>query len=509
MFVSLQAGIPYTFYNTTLGILTCFLYFHKNYFLAFVLLLSLFFAGMAEANAQVMVIPFKEGLAEDTLVKHLVKIDKIFIKGNKKTKDYIIKRELSLEEGELVAYEDLERILTEDMRKVNNTRLFLQVEITAMPLSDRLYDLVVDVKERWYIVASPIFKLADRNFNDWWANQERDLSRVNLGGKFTHYNFRGRGEKLSLNAQFGYTRSFKGSYSIPYIDPTRKNGLGFSFVYAENTNVALRTTGHKREFFGEDRPLREVYAAGLTFSRRASFYNIHTASLSFYANYIADTVLDLNPDYYLTGTNALRYFNLSYSFRRDMRDSHAYPLRGFMINGGMSKIGLGIFNDVNIFTGEATYRQYVPMGNRFFFSNAFTGRMSTPEYQPYQLLSGLGYGGYIRGYELYVIEGQHHLLNKSELKFQLLQEKFSLGKFMPIEQFRYGSIAIYPKVFFDAGYVIMPVPYPTNELLTNKPIWGSGFGLDIISFYDFVFRTELSFNSLGERGFFLDFAAGI
>lgn len=505
---SLQKSMPYTIEKNRKNSFW-FSFPHLSLCFALVFCVSFLFAGLTAANAQVNVIPFKEDLAKDTLVKHLVKIDKIFIKGNKKTKGYIIKRELSLEEGEVVAFEDLERILKEDRRKINNTRLFLQVEITAMPLSDRLYDLVIDVKERWYIVASPIFKLADRNFNDWWANQERDISRVNFGGKFTHYNFRGRGEKLALLAQFGYTRSFKGSYTIPYIDPTRKNGLGFSFVYAENTNIALRTTGHKREFFGEDRPLREIYAAGVTFSRRASFYNTHTAALSFYSNHLADTVLQLNPDYYLTGSNFLRYFNLSYNFRRDLRDSHAYPLRGFMINGYVNKMGLGIFNDINLFSAEATYRQYVPLGQKFFFSNAFTGRMSTPQFQPYELLSGLGYGGYIRGYELYVIEGQHHLLNKSELKYQLLQKEFSLGKFMPLDQFRYASIAIYPKVFFDAGYVVMPIPYPTNEILTNKPIWGAGFGLDVISFYDFVFRTEVSFNSLGERGFFLDFAAGI
>ncbi len=501
--------MPFNTNTCNLGITTSFL--QRNYiiFLTVAFIISLFFAGLTEASAQVKVIPFKENIEADSLVKHLVKIDKIFIKGNKKTKEYIIKRELSLKEGEVVAYEDLERILKEDRRKVNNTRLFLQVEMTAMPLSERIYDIVIEVKERWYIVASPIFKLADRNFNDWWTNQERDISRVNIGGKFTHYNFRGRGEKLALNAQFGYTRSFKGSYYIPYIDPTRKNGLGFSFAYAENTNVPLRTIAHKRVFFGEDRPLREVYAAGINFTRRASFYNTHSASLSFYGNYIADTVLGLNPEYYLTGTNTLRYFNLTYSFRRDLRDSHGYPLRGFLINGYVNKMGLGIFNDLNIFSAEATYRQYIPIGKNFFFSNAFNGRMSTPEYQPYHLLSGLGYGDYIRGFELYVIEGQHHILNKSELKYQLFKEAFSLGKFMPIDQFRFVSIALYPKVYFDAGYVLMPVPYPTNEFLTNKPIWGAGFGLDVVSFYDFVFRTEFSFNSLGERGFFLDFAAGI
>ena len=460
--------------------------------------------------AQVVVVPFSESYAEDTLVKHLVKIDKIFIKGNKKTKDFIIKRELSLEEGEFVAIEDLYDILTRDRRKIVNTSLFLKVEMTAIPASERIYDVLIEVKERWYIIAAPIFELADRNFNDWWVNQERDLSRVNIGGKFVHYNFRGRSEKLSLNAQFGYSRNFSVGYYIPYIDPTRKNGLGIRFAYAENTNVALRTEGHKRQFFGLDEPIKEVYTASINFVRRASFYNRHTAFLSFYSNHLADTVLELNPDLLLTGNNTMRFFLLSYQFRRDLRDVRSYPLRGFMLEGEVSKRGLGIFNDINSFQLEASYHHHFPLGKKFFFGNSLTGRLTAPEKQPYSILSGLGYGdNYIRGFELYVIEGQHFLLNKSELKFQLVKEEVNLGKLMPLEQFRYLPFAVYPKVYLDIGSVNMPLSYPGNESFSNKLLWGAGFGLDVVSFYDFVFRTEYTFTSEGERGFFLNFAAGI
>lgn len=461
------------------------------------------------------VIPYSDSIRTDSLVKHLVKIDKIFIRGNKKTKDYIIQRELSLKEGELVAYEDLENIIFKDQQRVSNTRLFLKVEIIALPISERLYDIIVEVSERWYVIPSPIFQLADRNLNDWWINQNRDLSRVNLGFKFTHYNFRGRSEKLSLQAKFGYARVFSGSYYIPYIDQTRKNGLGFSFSYAENTNIPIYTLQHRRMFLDSDslklkKPLREAYGVNITFSRRASFYNTHTAFLSFNAIFLADTVAALHPEYLLTQGNSMRYFNLSYNFRRDLRDAIGYPLKGFMVNAGVNKRGLGIYNDINLFSLNSSYSQYLPLKERLFFSNSLSARISVPQYQPYQHLTGLGYGGdYIRGYELYVIEGQHHFLNKSELKFQLYKKEVSLGNAMPLDQFRTIPFAVYPKVFFDAGYVVMPVPYATNNILTNIPLWGGGVGLDIVSFYDFVFRLEYSFNSKGESGFFFNLNAGI
>ena len=445
----------------------------------------------------------------------MVKIDKIFITGNKKTKDFIIKRELSIEEGKMVAYEDLEEILRKDRQKISNTRLFVKVEITALPLSNHLYDVLIEVSERWYVIPSPIFQLADRNFNDWWVNQNRDISRVNLGFKFTHYNFRGRSEKLSLLAQFGYARNFAASYYVPYIDRTRKNGMGLNFSYSEFTNVPVHTIGHKREFIGIEElerkePLRENYSVGLTFTRRASFYNSHSAFLSFNSNHVADTILKLNPNYLLTGNSSLRHFNLSYYFRRDLRDAINYPLKGFMVVAGAAKRGLGIYNDINLFSISASYNHHFPLGKKFYFSNAFSGRLSTPSKQPYQYLTGIGYGGeVIRGYDLYVIEGQHHFLNKTELKFQILKKDLSLGYLMPIEQFKYIPIAVYPKLFFDAGYVVTPQPYPTNERFTNIPLWGGGIGLDVVSFYDFVIRMEYAVNSHRERGFFLNFKAGL
>jgi outer membrane protein assembly factor BamA len=448
-----------------------------------------------------------------------IRIDKIFITGNEKTKDYVIRREIDLHEGEVIKFGELEEMLLKDRQRIFNTRLFQKVETTAIPISDNLYDIIFEVSERWYAVPSPILKFVDRNFMDWWKNHNLDFSRVNYGGKFTHYNFRGRREKLSLGAQFGYTRSLHASYHIPYIDKSRINGLGFTIQYAEYKNIPLHTRNHYRRFIDvkdddvnmlDGRNLREVYNAGVYFTRRPSFYNTHTVMLSFFANHIADPVLERNPYYLLTGNNSMRYFQLGYNFRRDMRDVFAYPLKGFMINVEATKRGLGIYNDVNLFSTTATYNHHVPLSKRLFFSNSFNGRISTPQKQPYLLLTGLGYGPfYVRGFEEYVIEGQHYLLNKTELKFELFKEDIALGRLMPLKQFSHFPFAVYPKILFDVGYVMMPDSYSTNDFLANKPIWSLGTGLDFVSFYDMVMRLEISRTSLRQNVFGLHFTAGI
>jgi len=54
----------------------------------------------------------------------------------------------------------------------------------------------------------------------------------------------------------------------------------------------------------------------------------------------------------------------------------------------------------------------------------------------------------------------------------------------------------------DFGFVNNPF-YKENNSLGNQLLWGGGIGLDIVAYYDKVFRLEYSFNSLGESGFFL------
>ncbi|MCU7375765.1 hypothetical protein PEC18_34350 [Paucibacter sp. O1-1] len=68
-----------------------------------------------------------------------------------------------------------------DRRKVVNTNLFVTVDLLTQPNIDSVRtDIRIVVKERWYLIAVPVFQLADRNFNEWWYERKRDLSRDNL-----------------------------------------------------------------------------------------------------------------------------------------------------------------------------------------------------------------------------------------------------------------------------------------------------------------------------------------
>ncbi len=437
-----------------------------------------------------------------------IRIDKIFIIGNRKTKEKIIRRELDVYSGMVLAKSDLEEILKSDREKILNLRLFLSVEIEVVNLSGNKADLIISVRERWYFFPSPIFQLADRNFTEWWVNQQRDMSRVDYGVRLKQYNFRGRNETVSLTAQFGYTKLFRLAYRIPYIDRDQKLGLYFYGDYATKKNLAVLTMENRLVFADLDYRAREGYRGGAFVTYRRSFYNYHQLGVHFASSNIADTIAQINPNYFSEGALLQRYFGLEYSLISDHRDNVSYALNGWYFKILAMQTGIGIYKDVNIFRLDLRYSKYADLGKKFFFATNVSGSVSFPQNQPFNRYNGIGFNKhFIRGFERYIIYGQHYIINNNSLKWQLLNVKFSLSNIMPIKQFSSIPFAAYITANFDQGYVANYKHYEDNDRFTNRYLAGGGIGLDIVSFYDFVMRWEYSFNIAGESALYLNILA--
>lgn len=194
---------------------------------------------------------------------------------------------------------------------------------------------------------------------------------------------------------------------------------------------------------------------------------------------------------------------MSYSITYDKRDIQYYPLKGTYFAGLIRKDGLGIFEDLNQITIITEGSKYYNISKALFGGNYLRIKVSSPTDQPYYNTRGLGYNEqFIRGYELYVIDGQHYLQNRNELKLRLLETRKNYASIIPVEQFQTIPISIYLSTFIDYGYVIDNSFNPNNQLLSNTSIYGYGLGLNIVSFYDSVLRIELSKNDLNETGLF-------
>ena len=202
------------------------------------------------------------------------------------------------------------------------------------------------------------------------------------------------------------------------------------------------------------------------------------------------------------GRNRQQLGSIGYQFTDDHRDIAAYPLTGYFVQGNIVKYGLGMGDDLNKFEVSGSFAKYMELKKGLFLSNYTYLEYSAPNQLAYNFYSALGYQkNFVRGYEIYVIEGSSIFLNKTTFKVRLFSKDVD-WKSMPIEQFRHIPFAIYLKMYGDIGYVANYPNYEVNSMLSDKLLAGAGFGIDVIGSYDVVLRFEYSFNNIGENGFF-------
>jgi outer membrane protein assembly factor BamA len=439
----------------------------------------------------------------------LLTVNRVLIIGNKKTRDQIISRELSLKPGDTIRYNRLSEALLWDKRKIYNLRLFNTVTIRSLTISPTTIDLLVEVQERWYTWPVPIFELSDRNFNEWWQTYNHDFGRVNFGLRLDQFNMRGRNETLRLVTQFGFNQRFELSYTIPYLDKKQKRGLILNFDYSNPKNIAALTEDHKLIFLKGNEPLRISTGAQVTYTYRKSFFETHAVSFGFRNNKIADTVLTRNANYFSGASTLQEYGILSYSFRSEHRDVIMYPLKGYQFSATIQRNGFGFEGNVSQWVFNFTYAYHHTFKKGYYVSNFTSAYLSDPTNQPYSLFGSLGYQRQIvRGYDLYVIEGAKFFVNKTTFKKKLFSKVWRYEN-MPLEQFRHLPFTIYLKSFIDIGYTenyryYEERPSLLNNRLSNIVLAGYGFGADLVAPYDVVFRLEYAFTKEGVSGFFFN-----
>lgn len=437
-------------------------------------------------------------------IAHLI-IGDVITEGNFKTKRSIITREMALKTGDTIVADHLQKHLEIDQRKIINTNLFITVDLLTKPNPDSVRtDIRVVVKERWYFIALPVFQLADRNFNEWWYERKRDLRRTIYGMYLSYGNVTGRADKLRFVAEFGFIPKFELAYSLPYIDKAQKTGITVGTSYSMNKTMAFRTWNDKLDYLSSESTNRERFYSYIALTRRNKYYSFHNLDLRWSTGKISDTIAVLNPNYLLHGGTRQQYFQLTYSYTYDKRDNVQYPLQGQSGGISISKMGLFKSDDINQAYIYGSYRKYLPISKKWYANTGLRARVSLPKRQPYLQTLGLGYrNDLVRGYELYVVDGQDYALIKNEIKYRLFSVKKHFS-WVPIRQFNTLPLAAYINTFADAGYVKNYYPELSNTKLGNSMLLGGGVGLDVVTFYNIVARFNYNMNAEGDRRFFFN-----
>lgn len=440
-------------------------------------------------------------------------IRSVTINGYKRTKDYIILREVPFRAGTKFLSNQLEAIIEQARMNVFNTQLFLEVIPRITSWDDRHVDILFDVKERWYIFPSPYFKLVDRNPNQWLVEQGGSLERVNYGLKLNWDNVSGRRDKLNFNFINGYTREYSVFYEQPYADKKLENGFLGGIFYKQSRQMAYATDSNKQVFFPVGNAqinafIRTTVKVEAGFTIRKGINHRHAFRLSFVDELIPDTIAAIIANnavkgylpYFTDNKSRQRFGEFVYTYQYFNANNNVYPWKGFLFSGSFTQRGLGA-KGMNMWQFQGKGGKFFQLSKKTSTSIVGYYMVKVPFKQPMYNMAALGYGDwFLRGLEYYVIDGVQAGILKGTFRQELAN--INVPTFIiKNEKYRKIPFKIIAKIYGDIGASHLPTV--SNSILNNRFLYTYGSGIDVLSYYDFVARFEYSFNQLGQKGLFL------
>jgi len=432
------------------------------------------------------------------LVSAQIKISSIQITGNKKTKPYIILRELPFHEGDRIPKDSLAIADTISEQQLFNTALFEQVTVRSEAIDSNQVIIKVDVRERWYLFPIPYFKWVDRNFNQWWNEQNRSLDRVNYGLNLRQANVTGNNDKLNAAFISGYTQQSNFRYQIPFIDKKLRYGLALGWQNATQKEINIATKLDKQVFYKTQAIIQKGYRANASILYRPNLFERHSFQLGIGRNEISDSAFLYQANYLPSHQKTFSYLDASLSYSRIRFDYNVYPTKGqstdLIVYQRFSKSS----NLSSIQFRKVIVRPFSSSNFVFLESNSIVKFLPNQNYTDNKLL---GYGNLqMNGLDYYVVDGNAASIVKASFHH-------SLGSYSVINKFTPKRIPIikyqfWLKAFTHLGYVYSEKPVNGNRL-SNTLLRTAGIGLDIVGIYDFVLKIDYSLNQLGDKGLYL------
>lgn len=415
--------------------------------------------------------------AQDSTRTYL--LDKVFIEGNKTTKDYVILCELPFKPGDSVTFREINYA----RERVYDTGLFTKVLIQPEPVSQHSINLLIYVEERWYIWPYPVIGFRDS-----------DLKRFYAGAGLVHLNLQGKEETLAGMFALGYDPFAAVWFRDPWFGPGRDYILSLGASYSNGRNGGIQpgyANGQLNDSF------RNIQ---IDIGRRFGIYSTVTLGTSY--DYVAansdTTNLVLSP----TGTDVFASLKLAYVY--DSRNLRSYATRGALLYVALQKYGLGE-SLVNFGRLSFDARDYVSMAGLFTLAGRFHADFAEgPQIPPYNRVF-IGYSERIRGMFNTVTEGESIVGANLELRIPIIKQIYIEFPGLPLKQFVSNRIALYWTFFADAGET-------TDKRLhfnLNDALYGYGGGLALVLPYDAVIQADYARGSDKQWEFVLDLGAAI
>ena len=452
--------------------------------------------------------------AQETILKNHALISDIYISGNKITKNIVILRELPFKKGDIVEIDKIDEMITSAKNNLTNLSLFNFTYITyslSYPQNTPGISGIkirIELEERWYYWPRFDISLEDRNFSSWLKDPSWGKVTYNAGFKIE--NLFGRNQSLALAYTFGYQNGFRLHYDNIALGKNGEHYVGFfiSGLYMKTENVISENDEPTYLKSDNDHYLsrREMYMVYYIYRPKLRIFN--RFSIEYENKRISSKILAENPDYWGGDKLERQGIYLGYDFISDQRDNIQYPINGYYIGAGM-KAYTDFTSDFIYSKVAGDFRYYNNFYGRWSYAFRLAAGVSMKNRDAYTFDRAIGYSDIsLRGYEYYVIDGQHYITLNPTLRYNIIPTKIVNLNFIPLNKFKKAHFALYGKAFFDTGYVSHNNPHPLNTL-SNRLLFSYGVGLDIVAYYDITLSLDYSFNQFFRHGLYLSYKSAI
>ncbi len=316
--------------------------------------------------------------------KEPVYVGKIEVRGNVKTKDIVVRRELRIYPGERFNGDKIRR----SKERIYNLGFFEDVSFDTEPTSTPdIQNLIVNVKES---------KTGEFSFGGGYSSVDLLIGFVEVTQRnfdITNFpTFTGGGQSLTIKAEIGLVRN---NFNVGWTDPWIF-GYPYSFgfdVYRMSHNKTgdigwaydeVRTGGDLR--LGKE--FTDYFKGGLT-------YRLEQVQIE---NFIDNASRDLRDE---EGTNWISSLLLELTY--DTRDNVFNPTKGYILSGSIEDAGGIFFGDKDFIRGTAAATYYHTFFEKFVLevrgrgglANAYGDSNEVPIYERFYA----GGANTIRGYK--------------------------------------------------------------------------------------------------------------
>ena len=439
--------------------------------------------------------------------QEIYKVKSIEIEGNKVTKKATIFRELSFQIGDTLTLKEFNEKIKQSELNISSQWLFNFIYIIPFYNQNEI-DVKIKVIERWYIWPYPILEISERNFNVFWDRLRNsnytDFSRVNYGVFLNWYNFRGRNELLKLKFRKGYKEHYLFEYDIPYINKNKTLGKILNVELFRMKKFHYKTINNNLLYSSYDDQYFLNWNSAFTLQYKRDLNLTHRLSIKYSWFKVPDDIQILNSNFLGNESSEFEFSTLEYHYENEKRNSISYPTKG-SLNELLVSAYKGQDDNFKNIKLIIKSENHLNLHKRWFFGNSLKGKVQTNTKLPYVLNESLGFEDYLRGYEYYVFDGEHFVIAKTAIKYELVPKQKLDIPYFKIEQFKKSYYSIYLSIFADMG-VVIDKQYEIENKLNNTFLFSQGVSFDYITYYDKLIRLEFSRNHLNDWGFFIHFS---